>query len=237
MTKSKNNKITEHSTRDIHCNLTDSESKCVLQKLNDNSPSFDTELEYSSPYELVISVVMSAQCTDMIVNRATKELFKHGNTPDYISSLSCEEIEEKIKIVNFFRSKAKHINGLTKLIIEKFNGNIPNSRSDLELLPGVGRKTANILLNILYGQNTIAVDTHVLRVCNRIGISNSNSPLDVENDLQKLTPEHLKKHIHFVLVLHGRYICKAKKPDCNKCSVQEFCKFYKTVSNNGEIIT
>ncbi|UFX98298.1 Endonuclease III [Candidatus Gromoviella agglomerans] len=198
--------------------------------LHNATPIVETELVYKSPYTLLIAVILSARCKDVVVNKVTPVLFKDGDTPEHIYSLGIIEIEKRINKIGLYRSKARYINELSKILIEKFNSNVPNNRKDLESLPGVGRKSANVILNILYGEPTIAVDTHVFRVSNRLGISHAKTPREVEIVLNEITPNEIKKTIHSTMVMHGRYICRSRLPLCDKCPVSEFCAYFSNLT-------
>lgn len=182
-----------------------------------------SELKSFSDYSFLMAVVMSAQTTDIQVNKVTDKLFKKYKTIDDFLNLGEENLAREISSIGLYRNKAKNIIGLLKILKEKYNGHVPNSRETLESLPGVGRKSANVVLNELFDQPTIAVDTHVLRLTNIMGISTSNSPLQAEKDLEKVIPEKYKKNISNYLVLHGRYVCKARKPDCDHCQISKVC--------------
>ncbi|MBE6447594.1 MAG: endonuclease III [Alphaproteobacteria bacterium] len=193
-------------------------------------PQPKSELKSYSDFSFLMAVVMSAQTTDIQVNKVTEKLFAKYKTIDDFLILGEENLSQEISSIGLFRNKAKNIIKLLSILKEKFNGKVPNSRNELESLPGVGRKTANVVLNELFSQPTIAVDTHVLRLSNILGISKSNNPLQVEKDLENLVPSQHKKNISNFLVLHGRYVCKARKPNCNRCSINHLCpKFSKNI--------
>ncbi len=194
----------------------------ILQKEN---PEPKGELEYVNPFTLLVAVVLSAQSTDKGVNKATKELFKIANTPEKMFALGEDKIKKYIKTIGLFNSKAKNIYNLSKILIDEYNGEIPKTRDELIKLPGVGRKTANVVLNIAFNQPTIAVDTHIFRVANRTGLAPAKTPDAVEKKLEKVVPDKFKLHCHHWLILHGRYICKARKPECNKCPVYKLCEY------------
>jgi len=183
------------------------------------------ELDYVNPFTLLVAVVLSAQATDAGVNKATKLLFQLADTPEKMVELGVAEIEDKIKTIGLFRNKAKNVFALSQQLIEKFDSKVPENREALETLPGVGRKTANVVLNIAFKQPTIAVDTHLFRVANRTGLAPGDNPLAVETGLLKVVPDPYLLHAHHWLILHGRYICKARKPDCWRCIISEWCKF------------
>ena len=194
-------------------------------KLSKSIPDPRVELFYSNHFELLIAVILSAQATDKIVNKVTPALFR--NNPDPKSFINCGEnkIAKQIKRIGLATTKAKNIFRTCKILIDKHNGSIPNSREDLENLPGVGRKTANVVLNEAFGKPTIAVDTHVFRVANRTGLAKGRSVLETEKKLLKITPDRWKKEAHHYLILHGRYVCKAKNFDCASCVIQEECQY------------
>lgn len=200
----------------------------VLEWFQKNRPVVQTELDYNNPFQLLIAVVLSAQCTDKRVNMVTPVLFEAFPTPEVMMAASPEQIFEYIKSVTYPNSKAKHLAGLSKMLVEDFDGVIPEDPKQLVKLPGVGRKTANVVLSILYEQPRIAVDTHVYRVSKRIGLApqTANTPLKVEQALMKNIPENLMAKSHHWLILHGRYTCLARKPKCYDCGLSEFCKYY-----------
>jgi len=183
------------------------------------------ELDYVNPFTLLVAVVLSAQATDAGVNKATKLLFQLADTPEKMVALGPAEIEDKIKTIGLFRNKAKNVFALSQQLIERFDSKVPEDREALESLPGVGRKTANVVLNIAFKQPTIAVDTHLFRVANRTGLAPGDNPLKVELGLLKIVPDQYLLHAHHWLILHGRYICKARKPDCWRCIIREWCRF------------
>ena len=183
------------------------------------------ELDYLNPFTLLVAVVLSAQATDAGVNKATPALFKLADTPEKMVALGQVAIEEKIKTIGLFRTKAKNVFALSQLLVEKFGSVVPEDREALESLPGVGRKTANVVLNIAFRQPTIAVDTHLFRVANRTGMAPDKTPMAVEQGLLKVIPEPYLLHAHHWLILHGRYVCKARKPDCWRCVIREWCRF------------
>lgn len=182
------------------------------------------ELKYINNYTLLLSVLLSAQATDNSVNKATKDLFKIADTPEKILQLGEENLKKYLKTLNYYNTKTRHIIELSKILIEKFNSQIPTSRENLESLPGIGRKTANVILNIVFDKATIAVDTHVFRVSNRIGLVKAVNVLDTEMELYKVVPNEYVKYTNRWLVLLGRYICKARKPDCNNCPIKNLCE-------------
>ena len=197
----------------------------IFSLLKKNNPNPSTELKYNSPFELLISVILSAQATDISVNKATVHLFKIANTPEKISSLSIIKIESLIKNIGLFHTKAKNIHKTSEIIAKKYFGEIPNNREGLESLPGVGRKTANVILNTIFNEPVIAVDTHIFRLANRIKLATAKTPLAVELKLTKFIPNEFLVDAHHLLILHGRYVCKAKNPDCNNCLIKKLCEY------------
>ena len=194
----------------------------ILQAAN---PHPKTELEYSSHFELLAAVLLSAQATDVGVNKATRKLFAVANTPQAMLDLGLEGLEGYIQTIGLYRSKAKHLLQTCQILLERFAGQVPNSREALETLPGVGRKTANVVLNVAFGQPTMAVDTHIFRVSNRTGLAPGATPLAVEQALLKRVPKEYLQHAHHWLILLGRYVCQARKPRCWECSVAAHCDF------------
>jgi len=189
------------------------------------NPEPKGELDYVNPFTLLVAVVLSAQATDAGVNKATAGLFPIADTPEKMVALGVEGIEDRIKTIGLFRGKAKNVYALSKMLIDLHNSEVPADREALEALPGVGRKTANVVLNIAFRQPTIAVDTHLFRVANRTGLSPGKNPLEVELGLLKVIPQQYMLHAHHWLILHGRYVCKARKPECWRCVIREWCRF------------
>jgi len=198
-----------------------------FQTLQTANPHPKTELEYTSVFELLCAVLLSAQATDVGVNKATRVLFKVANTPKAILSLGLKGLEEHIKTIGLYRSKAKHLIQTCEILVREHKGEVPRLREQLEALPGVGRKTANVVLNVAYGEPTLAVDTHIFRVGNRTGLAGGKTPLEVEMKLLKRVPPHYLLHAHHWLILLGRYICKARTPECYSCAVSGYCSFKK----------
>jgi endonuclease-3 len=188
-------------------------------------PEPETELEYDTVYQLLVAVVLSAQATDAGVNRATELLFKIVKTPQQMLDLGEKKLISHIKTIGLYRTKAKNVMGLSKLLVERHGGEVPRSHEALQELPGVGRKTANVVMNVAFGEATIAVDTHIFRVGNRTGLAPGKNPLEVELRLLKRVPEEYRLHAHHWLILHGRYTCKARKPECPRCVVNDLCLF------------
>lgn len=197
----------------------------IFEILKKNNPKPTTELKYNSDFELLIAVVLSAQATDVSVNKATEKLYPVANTPEKIFNLGEEQLKSYIKTIGLFNSKAKNIIKACELLITQHNSEVPRTRKELEALPGVGRKTANVVLNTAFGEPTIAVDTHIFRVSNRTGIAPGKDVLEVENKLVKLIPKEYKQDAHHWLILHGRYTCLARKPRCGACLIYDYCEF------------
>jgi endonuclease-3 len=197
----------------------------IYKRLKKHIPKPETELVHESPFELLISVILSAQATDVSVNKVTAELYPVANTPQAILDLGETRLRNYIKTIGLFNSKAKNIIKTCRLLLEKHDGQVPNTREDLEALPGVGRKTANVVLNTAFGEPTIAVDTHIFRLSNRTGLAKGKTPLEVEKRLTRFTPEEFRKNAHHWLILHGRYTCKARKPDCPNCVINDLCEY------------
>jgi endonuclease-3 len=202
-----------------------------FQKLSDLNPHPKTELEYTNPYTLLVAVVLSAQSTDKGVNKATASLFSQVDSPEKMLALGEERLREKICTIGLYKTKAKNILALSRILMDQYKGQIPSTRQELETLPGVGRKTANVVLNVAFHQPTLPVDTHIFRVANRTGLAPGPTPLAVELLLEERVPPEFKPHAHHWLILHGRYICRARSPLCSTCPVQELCTFYRTQSS------
>lgn len=197
----------------------------IFQRFNKQNPHPQTELVYCSPFELLIAVILSAQATDKSVNRATKPLFATASTPEAIAALGLEGLKKHIKSIGLYNTKAKNIISTCEILLKQYKGEVPKKRELLEKLPGVGRKTANVVLNTVFDQPTIAVDTHIFRVCNRTGLAKGKTPLAVEKTLLKTIPKLYLKNTHHWLVLHGRYTCLARKPKCPECIIQDLCEY------------
>jgi endonuclease-3 len=194
-------------------------------RLASERPDPKGELDYINPYTLLVAVVLSAQATDIGVNKATGPLFKIVDTPEKMVALGEARLKDYIKTIGLFNTKAKNVTKLSQMLVEDYNSEIPKDRISLEKLPGVGRKTANVILNIAFGEPTIAVDTHLFRISNRTGLAPGKTPLEVELKLEKRTPVKWMRHAHHWLILHGRYVCKARKPECSVCIVNDLCKY------------
>ncbi|MEI6723410.1 MAG: endonuclease III [Betaproteobacteria bacterium] len=197
----------------------------IFSRMRTQNPEPRTELAYQSSYELLVAVVLSAQATDKSVNLATAKLFPVANTPQKIVALGEAKVTGYIRTIGLFRTKAKNVVALSRLLLEQHGGNVPATREALEALPGVGRKTANVVLNIAFGQPTIAVDTHIFRISNRTGIAPGKDVIEVESKLLKFTPAEFAQHAHHWLILHGRYVCMARKPRCPDCIIRDLCEF------------
>lgn len=197
----------------------------IFDRFETASPEPKGELDYVNVYTLLVAVVLSAQATDVGVNKATKALFAIADTPQKMVALGEDKVREHIKTIGLYRNKAKNVIALSRKLIDEFDGQVPQSREALETLPGVGRKTANVVLNIYFGEPTIAVDTHIFRLGNRLGIAPGKNPLEVEKKLEKAIPDQFKRHAHHWLILHGRYVCKARKPDCPTCLIADLCPY------------
>ena len=196
-----------------------------FRRLAENNPSPTTELDYANPYTLLVAVVLSAQATDASVNIATKPLFEHVKTPQQMIALGEERLREAIKTIGLFNTKAKNVIALSQALIDEHGGQVPRTREQLQALPGVGRKTANVVLNTAFGEETFAVDTHVFRVCNRTELAPGKNPEEVEAKLDKIVPQPFRRDAHHWLILHGRYICKAQRPLCRQCPINDLCRW------------
>ncbi len=201
------------------------EIETFFRRLSDALPAPETELKYINTYTLLVAVVLSAQATDVGVNKATEKLFKIADTPQKMLKLGEAGLTQHIKTIGLYRNKAKNVMALSRLLIERHGGAVPHDRAALQALPGVGRKTANVVLNVAFGEPTIAVDTHIFRVSNRTGLAPGKDVLAVELKLEKVVPPAYRLHAHHWLILHGRYVCKARKPDCPACRVADLCQF------------
>lgn len=197
----------------------------IYSRLRDANPDPTTELKYRTPFELLVSVILSAQATDVSVNQATAKLFPVANTPETIAAMGESGLKKYIRTIGLFNSKARHIIQTCRILTDAHGGIVPRDRDALEALPGVGRKTANVVLNTAFGEPTIAVDTHIFRVSNRTGLAPGKTPLDVEKGLLKFTPDEFKRDAHHWLILHGRYTCKARKPRCADCVIEDLCEY------------
>ncbi len=197
----------------------------IYSRLARANPAPTTELQYGSNFELLVAVILSAQATDVSVNKATEKLFKVAKTPAEIVALGESRLKRYIKTIGLFNNKAANIVKMAKILIDEHAGRVPHDRAALEALPGVGRKTANVILNTAFGEPTIAVDTHIFRLANRTGLAPGKNVLEVERRLEKVTPPEFKRHAHHWLILHGRYVCKARKPECSRCVIADLCEY------------
>ena len=195
------------------------------RRLAESNPAPETELEYSNPYTLLVAVALSAQATDVGVNKATRQLFAKVRTPQAMLKLGEEGLKQHIKTIGLYNTKARNVIAAARILVDEFGGEVPRDRDKLEKLPGVGRKTANVVLNVAFGEPTIAVDTHIFRVANRTGLAPGKDPLTVELKLEQVTPAPFVSHAHHWLILHGRYICKARTPECWHCPVADLCTY------------
>jgi endonuclease-3 len=201
----------------------------IYRTLRERMPEPTTELNYENPFELMIAVILSAQATDISVNKATDRLYPIARTPEAILALGVEGLRPYIRTIGLYNSKAENIIKTCRIVIAEHGGEVPRSREELEALPGVGRKTANVILNTAFGEPTIAVDTHIFRVSNRTGLAKGKTPLEVEKRLTKMTPDEFKLNAHHWLILHGRYVCKARTPLCGECPIVDYCEYKKKV--------
>lgn len=202
----------------------------IYSVLRERMPAPTTELRYKTPFELLVAVILSAQATDVSVNKATDLLYPVANTPEAIFKLGVNGLKKYIRTIGLYNAKAKNIIKTCRILIDHHESAVPRTREELEALPGVGRKTANVVLNTAFGEPTIAVDTHIFRVSNRTGLAKGKTPLEVEKRLVKMTPDEFRKDAHHWLILHGRYVCKARKPLCYECPIIEWCEFKKKVA-------
>ena len=209
--------------------MTRANARKIFEILSQKEPAPQTELYYKDPFTLVVAVALSAQATDEGVNKATKTLFNVADTPKKMASLGEKKLGDYIKTIGLWRNKAKNVIALSQMLLDDFGGAVPQTREELEKLPGVGRKTANVVMNVAFGAPTIAVDTHIFRVSNRTGLAPGKNPLEVELGLEKAVPEDFLQHAHHWLILHGRYLCKARKPECWRCPIIDFCAYKEKV--------
>ena len=220
--------------KDWPSELTPDEVTELMRRLRKANPAPKSELYWTNPYTLLVAVVLSAQATDKGVNKVTHELFRMADTPERMLALGEERLKEIIRSIGLYPTKAKNIIGLSRILLEKHGGAVPRDRARLEELPGVGRKTANVVLNVAFGEPTIAVDTHIFRVSNRTGLAPGKTPLKVERALLKVIPQEFRQHAHHWLILHGRYVCKARKPDCGRCVICDLCRWPEKACDNSE---
>ena len=209
--------------------------KHIIRYFEENMPIAETELDYTTPFELLVAVILSAQCTDKRVNMVTPQLFKQFPTAEQLATAEVGEIYELIKSISYPNNKAKHLSAMAKMLCDTFQGEVPSQREDLMKLPGVGRKTANVIASVVFDQPAMAVDTHVFRISNRLGLTtNSKTPRQTEETLVKYIPEHLIPKAHHWLILHGRYVCVARKPKCKECGLTPYCRYYATQQRSKE---
>ena len=207
----------------------------IFARLREANPKPTTELEYKTSFQLLIAVILSAQATDVGVNKATRRLFPVADTPQALLALGEEQLKRYISTIGLFNAKAKNVIATCHILIEQHGGGVPCTREALEALPGVGRKTANVVLNTAFGEATIAVDTHIFRVANRTGLAPGNTVRAVEDKLEKVVPAEFKQDAHHWLILHGRYVCKARRPDCPQCIIRDLCEYrHKTLAQDGD---
>ena len=199
--------------------------EAIFERLAAANPHPEGELHYRNPFTLLVAVVLSAQATDVGVNKATAALFPIADTPQKMLALGEAGLIEHIRTIGLFRTKAKNVIGLSRLLVERHGGEAPHDRAALEALPGVGRKTANVVLNIAFGEPTIAVDTHIFRLSNRLPLARGKTVLEVETGLERIVPDRFKRHAHHWLILHGRYVCKARRPECGRCLLSDLCRW------------
>lgn len=197
----------------------------IFERLRAANPEPRSELRYASPFELLVAVILSAQATDVGVNKATDKLFRVANTPEAILKLGLAGLKRHIKTIGLYNNKAKNIMATCRILVEQHGGQVPSDRAALEALPGVGRKTASVILNSAFDQPTLAVDTHIFRLANRTGLAPGRTPLEVEGGLLAIIPDEFKQHAHHWLILHGRYICKARAPACGRCTINDLCEW------------
>ena len=217
--------LSEHKVTPRQRKLKPAQIEAFFATLHHLDPEPQGELDYTNAYTLLVAVALSAQATDIGVNKATKKLFQIVSTPEDMLELGEARLKDHIKTIGLFNSKAKNVIAAAKILVSEFNSEVPTDREALETLPGVGRKTANVVLNLFFGQPTIAVDTHLFRVSNRTGMAAGTTPTSIEKQLEKCIPKQYLLHAHHWLILHGRYICKARSPECHRCPVADFCCF------------
>lgn len=207
--------------------------KAFLEYFSENQPQAETELHYENPYQLLVAVILSAQCTDKRVNLVTPALFEAFPTPAHLAASYFDEVLPYIKSISFMNNKTKHLLGMAKMLVEEYNSEVPESIEDLQKMPGVGRKTASVIVSVVYNQPAMAVDTHVFRVSKRLGLVNQNAktPLEVEKVLVKHIPPKYVHVAHHWLILHGRYVCVARRPKCEECKITHFCRYYENLHN------
>ncbi|WP_051630623.1 endonuclease III [Afifella pfennigii] len=216
--------------------LSGEEITTLFARLRAERPAPESELEYADPYTLLVAVVLSAQATDAGVNKATRVLFKDAPTPERMVALGEAGVRERIKTIGLFRNKAKNVVALSEKLLAEHGGKVPQSRAELEALPGVGRKTANVVLNVAFGHKTIAVDTHIFRIANRTGLAPGKDPRAVEEALEAVVPDEFALHAHHWLILHGRYVCVARRPKCPECAIADICRYADKTEPAGDVL-
>jgi endonuclease III len=204
--------------------ISPAEAEEIFARLAAARPDPQTELDHRNPFTLLVAVVLSAQATDAGVNKATRELFRMADTPAKMAALGEERLRDMIKTIGLYRAKAKNVIALSEQLVREHGGEVPRERASLEALPGVGRKSANVVLNVAFGEPVIAVDTHIFRVANRTGLASGETPLEVERGLEAIVPPAYLLHAHHWLILHGRYVCKSRKPECYRCVIEQYCR-------------
>lgn len=209
--------------------------KALVEYFSSNFPEVQTELTYSNPYELLVAVILSAQCTDKRVNMVTPKLFERYPTPESLAASTAEEVFDYIRSISYPNNKSKHLVGMARILVEEYNSEVPNTIEDLQRMPGVGRKTANVIVSVIFNQPAMAVDTHVFRTSHRLGLvpKTATTPLAVEKELVKHIPKDMIAKAHHWLILHGRYICVARTPKCDECNLKSFCKAYENTQKNA----
>jgi endonuclease III len=223
--RAKSGKAPTRGKRAPGSRLTEAEIDEIFRRFHDLDSHPKTELRYKDPFTLLVAVILSAQATDASVNRATPELFRIADTPEKLATLGQAGLEDKIKTIGLYRNKAKNLIAMAQRLVAEHGGKVPETREVLMALPGVGRKTANVVLNTAFGQHTIGIDTHAFRVANRTGLAPGKTPLEVELKLNRIVPERYKHNAHHWLILHGRYVCKARKPECWRCIIADICLY------------
>ena len=225
MVQARSGKARTRGKRAPGSRLTEAEIDEIFRRFHDLDPHPKTELRYQDPFTLLVAVILSAQATDTSVNRVTPDLFRIADTPEKLATLGQAGLEDKIKTIGLYRNKAKNLIAMAQKLVAEHGGQVPETREVLMALPGVGRKTANVVLNTAFGQHTIGIDTHAFRVANRTGLAPGKTPLEVELKLDRIVPERYKHNAHHWLILHGRYVCKARKPECWRCIIADICLY------------
>jgi endonuclease-3 len=214
--------------------MNEAKRAAIFRRLRDANPRPTTELRYRSPFELLVAVMLSAQATDVSVNKATEKLFPAARTPEAMLRLGEDGLKQHIRSIGLFNTKAANIIAACRILLDRHGGNVPRTRDELEALPGVGRKTANVILNTAFGEPAIAVDTHIFRVCNRTGLAPGRTPLAVEQKLLRVVPGEFRQDAHHWLILHGRYVCRARKPACPRCLIADLCEYRRKTRDDAK---